>query len=304
MQQFSLRIFIGILTFFFGVSIVMFWYFRPNLHTSTDKPILPQSQAISDESKSAWQTLLSFENQDLRKLDKESKARLKKASDVLIGKSFDDFRLISKISNSQGEIRYILIEESPLIAIPGDSRLRIYLFNPQGKLFDSLSFPSGWRIGLKGIRVIYKSEIGREVIEVESEPVINGRDIVEQYYALIGEKVLPIRLEDSRGKLVQNYYEFPNMTIGFTIVGRSAEEWKKALNSEDRAELLATLTWLNGIHSNPVKHSTLTSGEEINEARLVEEMHSQAEIKAVLKRLLQSDNAWIREAAKLPIESR
>jgi hypothetical protein len=303
MKQFSSQILIGVLTFFIGVSVVMYCYLRPNLQTPINESTLPHTQTIFDEYNSAWQTLLTFENQNIEKLNEESKNKLEQAKEVLIGKQSERARLISRISNAQGQTRYVFIEESPLMTIPGGCSLRVFIFNDEGKLLNSLAFPSGWRIGLKDIRVIYKSEIGRKIIEVESVPVINGRDIVKQYYALIGEDVLPIRLEDSGGKLVQNIYDYPNMTNGFTLKGRTEEEWKKSLESEDTAEILAALTWLNGRHLNLTQHSSIGFSEDINEARLIAEIHSSKSIKSILERLIQSSNVWIRDAVKVPVKS-
>ena len=128
------------------------------------------------------------------------------------------------------------------MTIPGNCSLRIFIFSSEGQLLNSIIFPSGYRIELKNIKVVSKPEIGRKVIEVESEPVINGRDITKQYYALIGDKILPIRLEDSRGEIVQNDYTSSDHTIGLTLIGRSAEQWKQSLESKDIAEILAALT--------------------------------------------------------------
>jgi hypothetical protein len=49
MKHFSSAFYVGILTFIFGVSIVMFWYFRPSLLSSSEEPILPETQLIIDK---------------------------------------------------------------------------------------------------------------------------------------------------------------------------------------------------------------------------------------------------------------
>jgi hypothetical protein len=305
MKYFSFRIFIGMLTFFLGISFVMFRYVRPASQPSTDEKNVTQAEVMSDEDKAAWQTLLSFENKDLRRLNQENweqEVKLNKAIDVLIGRQIEEPRLISKISNSQGQINYVFILELPMLVIPGNSSLRVFVFNIDGKLLNNLAFPAGYRIELKDIRVIFNPEIGREIIEVESEPVINGRNIAKQYYALVGENVLPVRLEDSKAKSLQNNYVSPDHTIGYTMVNRSMEEWEKALESDDTAEILATLAWINGKHFNAMQYSPRYYEEAIKEARLAYEIKSNSRTKATLEKLKQSGNKWIREAANLPIE--
>jgi hypothetical protein len=146
------------------------------------------------------------------------------------------------------------------------------------------------------------SEIGREVLEVSSRPVINGRDVAKQYYALIGEKVLLVRLEDGGGNLIRNIYGTPNHTIGLTLTGRSANEWEKALESNDVAEVLATLTWLSGTHWNPRNPSPEYAHEEMREAQLADYIRSRKGVKLMLKKLTQSENTWVQNAAQLAIK--
>jgi hypothetical protein len=141
--------------------------------------------------------------------------------------------------------------------------------------------------------------VSGDVLEVESEPVINGRDVAKQYYALIGEKLLLIRLEDSKGKLIRNVYGAPNHTIGLNQTGRSSADWAKSLESNDRAEVLAALTWLGGIHWNPGMAAPDYLHEEMSEARLAEEVRALETVKASVNRLRHSDDAWVRDAAKL-----
>lgn len=134
------------------------------------------------------------------------------------------------------------------------------------------------------IRVVYLSQVGRKVIEVSSAPSINGRDVAKQFYALVNDDVLLIRLEDKAGHLIRNTYGAPNHTFGFTITGRSANEWKAALESGDFAEVLATLTWLSGTHLDPKEAVPEISGmppvahEDMSEARLAADLSSREDL--------------------------
>ena len=264
-----------------------------------------QSQSVK---RAAWQTLLKFEDQPLSKLPKTRAEELKKAIDELVGKRENESvipRLLTTVSDSKGQTRYALIEEHPLRTIPGNSGLSVHVFARDGSLMRSSVFQTGWRILITDIRVAYREQIGRKAIEVRSAPATNGRDVAKQFYALINDKVLLIRLEDKARNLIPNVYGAPNHTFGLTITGRSADEWKDALRSGDLAEVLATLTWLSGEHLDPNEPIPELSGmptvahEDISEARLAREVRSGRELRRQLEALRLSQNLWVRQAAKL-----
>lgn len=186
--------------------------------------------------------------------------------------------------------------------IPGDSRLQVSVFDHQGKLLDSSDFGAGWRIMITKTRFVYMKTFGREVLEVESQPTINGADVRKQYYALIEDRMRLIRLEDSNGDLRVNFYGSPNHTIGFTDVGRSAEDLEKSLISEDTAQSLATLTWLGGDHLDPQMGEPGYYHEDLSEARLVEEVRARPAVKKLVNALKDSRNKWVREAARSAAE--
>jgi hypothetical protein len=266
------------------------------------------AQSQSDKG-AAWQTLLLFENQPLSKLAKPQAEQLQKAIDALVRKRENEFlvpRLLTTISDSKGQTRYALIEESPLLTIPGNSGLSVHVFTQDGSLLRSSVFQTGWRIVVTNIRVIYLAQINRMALEVRSAPVINGRDVAKQFYALINDDVLLIRLEDKAGHLIRNAYGAPNHTFGLTITGRSANDWQTALESADPAETLATLTWLSGTHLDPKEPLPVApqgwpevSHEDISEARLASAVRTREGVQRNLKALLLSQNLWVRQAAKL-----
>lgn len=296
MKPHFLRIAVGILTFIIGWSI-------PSviLKPACERVAAPVGATLT-QVLSVWTILLSVQNRDLRKIEGPAKAQLEMAIESLRGKVENQFlvaRLFSKVSTNNGEQRYVLIEESPLVFIPGDSRLRISLFNPDGELLDSSEFGAGWRIGLTEIRFIQVKDIRGEVLEVESYPGIGGADVARQYYALVGDKMRLIRLEDSNGALTPNRYSTPNHNIGLTQTGRSAADWQEALLSNDLAEVLATLTWLGGWHWN-IKNGDESAywHEEPAEARLVEEVRARPAVRKAVNALKDSDNPWVRDAAR------
>lgn len=310
MTRLTLRFFIALLTFIIGVAVATLWYLQPNSYCAPYRSVLPQNKEQKDTSISAWQILLSFENQDLSKLDRPSAIRLQQAINALIGKpKINEFplvpRLFSKLSNAQGQIEYAFIVEAPLIKIPGESRLHVCLFTIEGNLLSYSDFSSGWRIGLDGVNVKYMPEIGRDVVVVRSRQSMGGRDVAKQYYALIEKKVMLIRLEDSNGHLIRNLYGAWYHPIGITINGRSAEEWETALESNDIAEALATLVWLSGTRWNIQKSmpdSAREESEDLSESQLADSVRSREGVKVTLRRLIQSDNHWVQRAAELAVK--
>jgi hypothetical protein len=305
MKNFGRRLIIALFTFAVGVSIVALVRLRPTSLGEVEKPALRQTFEQSSVDSSAWRVLLSYEGRDLRKLDRESGLRLGEAVEALLGKRGGGERalivprLVSKLSDADGQTRYAFIEEKPLISIPGASRIRAHVFAAEGNLLDSSDFNSGHRISLTEMRVELSPEIGREVLVVNSKGSVNGADIARQIYALIGEQLLLIRLEDSGGRLVRNTYVAPSHAIGVRLAGRSANEWVRALESSDTAEALAALLWLSGSHLSPRTRVPGHFFEDMREARLVEELRSREDIKEIINALIKSENAWLRSAAEL-----
>ena len=283
---------VAILTFVIGWSIPV-----RVLNPHSDEILVFRMSGLSARP---WALLLAYENQDLTKLDPHAKARLQLAVDSLRGPTDNESlypRLFSRITTSAGEQRYVLVEESSLRMIPGESRLRTSVFTTDGTLLSSSEFGAGWRIAISGVSFIEVGSVKGEVLQVESFPMINGADIAKQYYSLVADEMRLIRLEDSRGVLIPNVYRTPNYTIGFTHIGQSAEDWEKALTSGDTAEVLAALTWLAGKHLDPGEGVPDYSHEYISEAQLVQVVRTRPVIAVAVSSLKDSNNPWVREAA-------
>ena len=295
----------AILTFIIG------WSIQTILLKLVSESVVLPSVATRSEVPAVWAILLANQNRDLREIDGPQKAQLQSAIETLRGVTENENlfqspflrpRLFSQVSSYMGEQRYVLIEEAPLVMIPGDSRLQVSLFDLDGKLLASSDFGAGWRIALRGIQFIQVKDIAKDILEVESSAFINGADVAKQYYALVGDKMRLIRLEDSTGRLRHNIYGSPNHTIGFTEVGRSAEDWQRALITKDETEVLATLTWLGGSHLNIERGVPEYTHEDLSEARLVEEVRARPAVKKAVNAMKDHPHKWIREAARLAAE--
>jgi hypothetical protein len=120
----------GLLSFFVGVSVTRLRAFLAREHSEP----------------SPWQVLLSFENQDLQSLNDDNRSKVRQAVLVVTNQLDSDlierFRpvLLKSIANTSGEKRYLLVEEQPLWEIPGESRLRIHVFDNCGRLLSKEEF--------------------------------------------------------------------------------------------------------------------------------------------------------------------
>ena len=232
---------ISVLSFFIGVSLTRL---RPYMRSHESKP-------------SPWQVLLSFENQDLEGLKGERLKTVTSAVDAIRrSDNSNDSRpyypaLFRSISNSKGEQRYLLVEDSPLIIVPGESRLRVHVFDTAGRLLSTDDFNAGWRMVVTGMHVRDNDQIQQQNLTVQTEYVFGGSSATH-YYALIGDRLeLIYGTEVIHGEWLywpdRNDYGLSNFTVGPRI-NRSGDEWEKALNSAANVEVLSALMWLAGRH--------------------------------------------------------
>jgi hypothetical protein len=94
-----------------------------------------------------------------------------------------------------------------------------------------------------------------------------------------------------------NMYHAPNIAVGPRVPRRTAEEWETA-PADTEAEILRTLYWIGGYHAAPdPKPIPNFLHEDLDEARLVADIHGRAGVQRRIVDLMQSRNPWVREAA-------
>jgi hypothetical protein len=305
------RLLSAVLTFAVGVTLTFLVTSRPRERApdAGQPPVKAEVVTRPEPARpcaetAAWCVLISFEGRDLGRLDRESYVELRRAIETLtvkrepLGEYFIP-RLISRLSNERGQVHYVLVEELPLMSIPGDARLRVHVFDAQGKRLSNSEFTCGWRIEVTGVKRTRVPELDRNILEVGSGPVINGRDVARQYYALAGDAVVLVRLEDSKGRPVKNIFDVPGHAIGPAPAGRTAAEWERALNSDDPAEALSALMWVGGRRPDVKRPLPWAGVEELKEARFANAVRARPSVQELLRRLGDSDNRWVREAAEM-----
>jgi len=203
---------------------------------------------------SAWQVLLSFENQDLGGLDQQSLRVVQHAIDVTTGQlapsqnlPFEP-KLFRKVSNSSGEQRYILVEELPMRSIPGAASIRVHIFDTAGKVLSSTEFDTGNRLDINSIQIRKRNYwLDSEVLVIDLEYCF-GDSPSHQFYTVVGNELRLVYLGDGF-QVHRNDYQEPMLTIGPRLT-LSADEWEADLQSHDDARVLSALTWLRGQHWN------------------------------------------------------
>jgi hypothetical protein len=249
-----------------------------------------------------WETLLSFENQDLGNLRPDAARRLQNAIDTMTGPVPPNSwpyepRLFRTIGTTKNETRYILVEEQPLISIPGESRLRVHVFDTYGQLLSGAEFSAGYRTILTGMSIRKISTFEHDALIVHGEYCLGGHPS-HQYYVLVGTQLILAYLEMDR-RFDQNDYLNTHMTVGPKMPQRSADEWEAALNSNDTAEVTSALIWLGGRHW---KDQAPPYDEDKIEAEKVSTLLVRDSVKKRLNDLAQSNDFWVQVAAKRVVD--
>jgi hypothetical protein len=248
---------------------------------------------------SAWQVLLSFENQDLEGLDEQSTRVVHHAIEMATGQldptqhlPFEP-RLFRKVSNSTGEPRYILVEELPMSEIPGAATIRVHIFDTAGKVLSSTEFDTGNRLSIQSIQIRKRDYwLNSEVLVISLEYCFGGSPS-HQFYTVVGNELRLVYLGD--GFLVEsNNYQDPRLTIGPRLT-LSADEWEADLQSHDDARVLSALVWLRGGHWN---------GEEApydkdrSDAEKVTDLRGRESVRRRLADLTNSTNYFVQHTAE------
>src|SRR5262249_59297628 len=133
-------------------------------------------------------------------------------------------------------------------------------------------FETGWRVDLVDASIEYSKDLAADLIILHTAPVINGRNVAKEYFAVNGDRLRLIRLEDDKGRLVQNEYIFPNFEIGVTPGVKTLNEWIGLIESQDKADVLSALTFLGGRHIAEAERRLVPEPQESKYAALFQEL--------------------------------
>lgn len=253
---------------------------------------------------SAWKVLLSFENQDLEGLDEQSTRIVKSAIematapiDTTTPHRFEP-RIFRKISNTKGELRYILVQESPLLMIPGSQSIRVHIFDATGKVLNSTQFDTGNRMAIRSIHLRKNYLLNSEALTIDTEYWIGGNHS-HQYYVVVGDELRLVYVGDGFRVDINNYQN-PDMTIGPRL-NHSADEWESDLQSTDDARVLSALTWLAGYHWDGQESPY---DEDRSDGEKVRDLCARESVRRRLADLKNSTNFVIKQTAETVVRDK
>jgi hypothetical protein len=201
--------------------------------------------------------------------------------------------------NRDGQTRYVVLLGQDLGIIPGGTSACFQLFDANGKRMISRCFQTGWRNTLAEASIDYSTNLASDLVVLHTHAVINGRPIAKEYFAISHDRIRLIRLESSKGDIVQNEYVFPNYEIGFVPEARTIDDWAGLLQSKDLADVLAALTFLGGRHlTEPERHFD-SEPQKSQYSGLFQQLIGSPRIRELIAHLETSDNEWVRQAAAL-----
>ena len=177
--------------------------------------------------------------------------------------------------------------------VPGQSRLRIHVFDQAGHLLSHIDFSGGWRTVLTAMTIRKYVSFNHDVLQVYGDYCFGGSPSA-QYYVLVGDSIVLAYLED-KGKFQRNNYSSSNLTVGPVLSLRTADDWEAELNSTHPLQVTAALMWLGGIHWDG---KAAPYEEDKPEAEKVSQLLARDSIKKRLNELSKSNDPWVFQATK------
>ncbi len=200
--------------------------------------------------------------------------------------------------NGSSRARYaVLLIESEL-TVPGGSSACIQLFDAASKRIESWSFHTGWRTTPVSASIEYSKGLKSDLIVLYMTPFVGGR-VAKEYFAVDDDKLKFIRMEDDKGKVVQNEYVYPNMEIGIVPESKSTDEWVSMLESKSKADMLSALEFLGGRHFTEPERHFVSEPQTSEYADLFRQLLGNPRIHELIERLTHSEDEWVRQAALL-----
>jgi hypothetical protein len=99
--------------------------------------------------------------------------------------------------------RYVALLGEPEIVVPGGSSACVLLFDGALKRRGSWCFQTGWRIDLDRASLEFATDLASDVIVLHMVRFINGRNVAKEYFAVGGDRLRFVRMENEKGEAVQ-----------------------------------------------------------------------------------------------------
>jgi hypothetical protein len=194
---------------------------------------------------------------------------------------------------------YVVLIGEPEMIIPGGSSACILLFDGASKRIGNWCFQTGWRISFDSASFEFSTDLGSDLIVLHMARFINGRNVAREYFAISGDRLRFVRMENDKGEAVQNEYVFSNFEIGIVPALKTEDEWIAMLQSAEKADLLSGLLFLGGRHITEAQRHIASEPAESKYAGLFQQLIGSPRIHELIDGLRRSENEWIKQAAAL-----
>jgi len=258
---------------------------------------------------------------DLRKLDEGALEKYRILVDVITGdkpekKQWGSFEPWWVKPFAGGKAAWIYLEAYPGYDVPDVSAIQVHIFDKTWKRLAKQTFPTGYRFFLNDVSIVSDNPLKQDLLAAKvtstgpfmvqgdkKRPAFEQGDFQLQYYALLSDQFVLVRLEDNKKGLVQNHYRWRAPPKGPAVPKRTRNEWIHDLSSTNPVEQLIMMAWLSGTHL-PSKdaRSANVNQESVEDSKLYEEVRDSAETKKALQELINSTNSWVQEYAKFTLQ--
>jgi hypothetical protein len=244
--------------------------------------------------------LKRYMNQDLLELNEETRIALFKRLERILGK--DDTELLIhhrpkyvwEFHGSDGKLQFALLCKSMSGMWAGAT---IFLLDQDCKLLKEIPVRAGWRMGIVDAKFYFDQSFNLPVLMFHSAPGIHGRDVARQYYGLIDDRFVLLRLEDSHGEGCTNLITHPNHTFGPFHPPRPVEYWTWLLQKAGPARALEAMNWIGGEFDMKDIDMRDRKADEMVFLRNLEEVRNHPDILNAIKQLQNAEHPWVRENA-------
>jgi len=266
--------------------------------------------------------LEAYVGKDLRQLEEEDFREFARTVKAITGKK-PKYKEWSSLAPwwvkefHAGSARWMFLEAYPGYDIPDISAGRVHIFGRNWKRIGKQAFSTGYRFFLNEAKIVTNKTLDQDLLVIQitssgpflvrgkqKKPAFEQGDYQRQYYALRGDRLVLVRLEDNEGRLVRNHYRWSAPPKGPPVPKRTKTDWIQSLDSPVPIEQLATLVWLSGLHlASAEPRDKNVNQESVKDSALFEAVRDSPRTKEIIRRLTGSEQPWVKKYAKFALQA-
>ncbi len=267
--------------------------------------------------------LEAYASKDLRKLDENALKEYGRKIESLTGDkvNYTEWRTprpwwLKPVESENAA--WILLEAYPGYDVPDMSFMCIQVFDKKWKRCVRQTISTGYRMKLDSVEGAMDNSLKQFVLVAKvsstgpfvvlpdgKRPAFEQGAFQRQYYAMLEDRVVLVRLDDDTGQLAQNHYRWRSPSKGPPVPKRTREEWIRSLESESPVRQLETLVWLTGTHlPSTQERSEHANQESVEDSTVFEAVRDAQETSKALRSLKDSKVEWVSEYATLALDIR